>query len=44
MLNVFWSFVKVVPDVQGPGFRKGLSLDLDLKLRLLSLIQTKSVV
>ena len=26
------------------GFRKGFSLDLDLKLRLLSLIQTKSVV
>ena len=25
-----------------PGFTKGLSLDLDLKLRLLSLIQAKS--
>ena len=28
----------------GAGFTKGLSLDLDLKLRLLSLIQAKSVV
>ena len=28
----------------GPGFTKGLSLDLDLNLRLLSLIQAKSLV